>query len=120
MKKQGHPYSQKWKKKGSHRCNHQGCFRWVVEDYCSQHKPKIEAKSNVVSLMVNNPEGNNKYTDKKVLRKNQPEEVITQEMVQQAYREMLIARRECLSKTQIYTFRNRKFNGLDKIDEEFR
>lgn len=48
------------------------------------------------------------------------EETVTIEQVQQAYRELHIAKRNTLSKAQIYANLHDKFLGLEKINTEMK
>jgi hypothetical protein len=48
------------------------------------------------------------------------EEEVTLEQVQQAYRDLHIAKRNTLSKAQIYAKLHKQFLGLDKVDLEFK
>lgn len=77
-------------------------------------RARMEAK---YELKVNNKKGHNQYTAPAECKKAEVE-VFTQETVQQAYREYLIAKRNLLSKAQLFSRANKMFLGLDKVDRE--
>ena len=64
---------------------------------------------------INNPKGYNKHK-----QDTTPVQEVTREQVQEAYRNLWKAKREQLSKAQIYARLYKQFMGLDKIDEEFK
>jgi hypothetical protein len=79
-------------------------------------KKQFEYKKGIATRINHNPEGFNKH---KVNTKEETEE-ITREAVQQAYRELMEAKRNTLSKAQIYARMHKQFLGLDKVDLEFK
>ena len=78
--------------------------------YCNEHKTIVKS---------NNPIGYNKYNKNKDKKIFEPA-IITQQDVQEAYRELWKAKREMLSKAQKFARINKIFCGLDKVDQEFK
>jgi len=84
---------------------------------CGDKLVDYKKRLNIAMVKSNNPKGYNKHNKNpkvEVIKK----EKVTRQQVQEAYKELWIAKRNTLSKAQKFARLNRIFMSYDKIDEE--